>query len=154
MVRSRPFSGAGELFVHAAQAWRDLDSSDWLEAFRAHPRIGERASSSAAAGTRAAEWSANEQSAVAASRSVEAALGETNRTYEDRFGHIFIICATGRTATEILASMRERLGNDPARELEIAAGEQQQITRLRLQKLLNDQREREPGSVIRREKRS
>jgi 2-oxo-4-hydroxy-4-carboxy-5-ureidoimidazoline decarboxylase len=132
----RPFRGAEELLGAAEEVWRSLGESDWLEAFSRHPKIGER---KAAAGQTEREraWSAAEQSGMdAAGERVREELAEGNREYERRFGHIFIVCAAGKTPAEMLALLRSRLANEPADELRVAAGEQQRITRLRLRKLL------------------
>ena len=103
--------------------WAELGPADWLEAFAGHPRIGERAEGRAAA----------EQAGVAAApAALLAALRDANRDYEERFGHIFLVCATGKSAAEMLELLRERLGGEPAEELAIAAEEQRKITRLRL----------------------
>jgi OHCU decarboxylase len=121
----------------AADAAADAVSpDDWREAFRHHPPIGgpaaERTQSEAA---RAA--SSREQSAAReASPADLAALAEGNRAYQEKFGHIFIISAAGRTAPEILAILRERLKNDPETEVRMAADEQRRITRLRLERLV------------------
>src|SRR5207244_5560051 len=101
---------------------------DWLEAFRAHPRIGEKAAS---------EWSQQEQALVEkASPPQLSALRNANRSYESRFGYIFIVCATGKSTEEMLALIHERLQNDDDKELRIAAEEQRRITQLRLEKLV------------------
>jgi len=114
----------------ADAAWTRLESDDWLEAFAAHPRIGERAGK---AGTSA--WSAAEQSGVADdSRDRFLAL---NREYEARFGFVFIVCATGKSGREMLDILERRMRNNPADELREAAEQQRQITRLRLPKLLD-----------------
>ncbi len=106
--------------------WAELDRSDWLEAFAAHPRIGE-------SGGHAPVTSQKEQSRVMGSAApMLAAIAEENRRYEARFGHVFLISAAGRTAEEVLAALRLRMDNDPATELEVAAEEQRKITRLRL----------------------
>ncbi|HVG44176.1 MAG TPA: 2-oxo-4-hydroxy-4-carboxy-5-ureidoimidazoline decarboxylase [Longimicrobium sp.] len=132
----RPFGGVGALLAAADEVWWSLAPDDWHEAFRAHPRIGERGAAPAQT-ARAAGWSAQEQSSAAgAAAEVAVALAEGNRAYEDRFGHIYIVCATGKTAEEMLAILRARLANDPATELRAAAAEQAKITRLRLEKLL------------------
>lgn len=135
MVGRRPFADFGTL-VHAADdVWAGLDPGDRREAFAAHPRIGE--------GGRG-PWSRQEQAGAAgAGAETLAALAEGNRAYEDRFGHVFLICAAGRSADELLAALRERLDNDPATELAVAAEEQRKITRLRLDKLMR------PGGVVR-----
>lgn len=136
MIEGRPFANAEEVSSKADQIWSSLDEHDWLEAFRAHPKIGER-KAAAAQSQQAASWSAQEQShAQRAADETKAAIAEGNRVYEDRFGFIFIICASGKSAEEILSSLNERLAHDPKTELRIAAGEQQRITRLRLEKLL------------------
>jgi OHCU decarboxylase len=136
MVRARPFADRESLLDAADRIWLELDGASWLEAFAAHPRIGER-KAAAPQGGRSARWSEQEQSgAAAANASVLAELAEGNRAYEERFGHVFLICATGKSAEEMLARLRERLDNDPATELRIAAEEQRRITRLRIDKLL------------------
>jgi len=132
----RPFGTAGALAAAADEVWGSLAPDDWHEAFRAHPRIGERRAAPAQT-ARAAGWSAQEQSSAAgAAAEVAEALAEGNRAYEARFGHIYIVCATGKTAGEMLEILRARLANDPAAELRAAAAEQAKITRLRLEKLL------------------
>ena len=133
----RPFWDVGQMLRIAERVWRELDAADWLEAFRAHPKIGEL-KAAAETGEEARRWAEGEQSrARAASEETRAALAEANREYEERFGFIFIVCATGRTAEEMLASLRARLDNDPETELRVAAGEQWRITELRLRKFLN-----------------
>ena len=127
MAAARPFESAEEAADAADRIWRSLSGEDWLEAFAAHPRIGEKGTGS---------FSAKEQAGVrGASPETLANLADANRDYEERFGHIFIVCASGRNAAEMLALLEARLGNDPGRELEIAAEEQRKITRLRLAKL-------------------
>jgi len=136
MAARRPYADAEALLVVAEAVWWLLSAEDWHEAFRAHPRIGERKAAPAQT-ARAAGWSAQEQSAAAsAAAEVAEALAEGNRAYEARFGHIYIVCATGKTAEEMLAILRARLADDPATELRAAAAEQAKITRLRLEKLL------------------
>ena len=130
MAARRPFRDPTELGRVADELWAALGTADHLEAFAAHPRIGERS---------AARWSSQEQAGAAASDTATLdALAEANRVYEDRFGHVFLIFATGKSATEMLSALEERLGNDAATELRIAAEEQRKITRLRLDKLLRD----------------
>ncbi len=144
MLDERPFASEESLYAAAERIWRDLSPEDWLEAFAAHPKIGERKAADrsgdrAADRTpdRAAGWSAEEQwgTARAAAETLER-LAAANRAYEERFGFIFIVCATGKSAAEMLALLEARLGSERRRELEIAAGEQDKITRLRLEKLL------------------
>jgi 2-oxo-4-hydroxy-4-carboxy-5-ureidoimidazoline decarboxylase len=136
MVDERPFANVEELLGKADSIWWSLESSDWFAAFRGHPKIGERkAAEQVAAQSRA--WSDAEQSGIRdAAEGTAQALAEGNREYEQRFGYIFIVCATGKTATEMLGILRERLSNDPDLELRVAAEEQRKITRLRLKKLL------------------
>ena len=123
----RPFGSIEELHRAADQAWWSLDRADWLEAFSKHPRIGERATG----------WSNEEQAAAAsAADTVKATLARRNHDYEQRFGHVFLVCATGRTAESMLDDLERRMGNDPETELRVAAGEQAKITRLRLDKLV------------------
>jgi OHCU decarboxylase len=136
MAARRPFGAMEELVSAADEVWWSLDAADWDDAFAAHPRIGER-KAAPAQGAQAAAWSAQEQSgAASAAEDVAAALAEGNRAYEQRFGRIYIVCATGKTAEEMLAILRARLANDAGTELRVAAGEQAKITRLRLEKLI------------------
>jgi len=115
--------------------WSQLAPDDWREAFSRHPRIGD---SSSSARNTAEHWSEREQArARSGSAATLAELAELNAEYEDRFGHVFLICATGKTADQILDIARERLNNDPETELRIAAEEQRLITHLRLRKLLD-----------------
>jgi OHCU decarboxylase len=127
--------------------WSALPPSDWLEAFAAHPRIGHAGAGRAGGadgsdGLGGAGWSDEEQAGVAvAAEAMLRRLAEANRDYEARFGYIFIVCATGKTAGEMLALLEARLRHDPGEELRIAAEEQRQITRLRLNKLIEQQPE-------------
>src|SRR5512134_557657 len=135
MIAARPFASDAALFDAAERSWWALDRADWLEALAAHPRIGDGvAAGPGHSATR--EWSRQEQArAATASPEVRTALAAGNAEYERRFGHVFLICATGRPADEILAELRRRLENDPAAEIREAAGEQAKITRLRLARL-------------------
>ena len=136
MMASRPFASPADVFTASDRAADALHAEDWLEAFRHHPRIGERTAERPQSYL-AAGWSAREQTAVQAATSADvAALAEGNREYERRFGHVFIVCASGRSAQDMLAELRARLRNDPAMELKTAAAEQRKITRLRLEKVL------------------
>ncbi len=137
MASSRPFRSEQDLYDAADRVWESLTSEDWLEAFGHHPRIGDvEGLRSKFATTRA--WASNEQAGAAvASDEVLEALAAGNRAYEERFGYIFIVCATGKGADEMLAILRDRLDNDPKTELPVAAREQSKITRLRLEKLLS-----------------
>jgi len=135
MAAHRPFGDLARVLEAADAIWAGLAKSDWLEAFRAHPRIGEaRAEKEQSALAR--QWSHEEQAASGPPASeVRAALAAGNRAYDERFGHIYIVCATGKTQAEMLAILRERLENDPEKELAVAAEEQRKITRIRLEKL-------------------
>lgn len=136
MASSRPVQDAATLLATSDRIWRDLTAADWLEAFNNHPRIGEtrRPAESSA---RSQSWSAQEQRHAAESDdSMKQKLAEGNREYEQRFRRIFIICATGKSANEILANLRQRLNNDDATELREAAEQQRQIAQIRLRKWL------------------
>jgi OHCU decarboxylase len=131
VAAQRPYSDLDALLTAADDVWMALRPEDWLEALDAHPRIGER-------GGRSAEFSEREQAGFgAAADDVQAAIAAGNAQYEQRFGHVFLISAEGRTADEILANLRSRLDNDPDVELRVAAEEHRRITRLRLQRLLS-----------------
>jgi OHCU decarboxylase len=120
----------------ADEIWESLGPADWREAFSSHPPIGER-KSVAPQSERGVAWAASEQSGVEGAREeVRAQLAAANREYEQRFGYIFIVFASGKSAEEMLALARKRLRNDPDVELPIAAEEQRKITRLRLDKML------------------
>ena len=130
VAASRPFQDRSGLLASAESAWSNLGRADWLGAFAAHPRIGDR-------GGHAPATSEQEQSKVmTGSPETLKAIAEENRRYEDRFGHVFLIAASGRSAEEILQSLRQRMANDPEKELSVAAAEQRKITQLRLDKLL------------------
>ena len=136
MVGRRPLADEVALLAASDETWRSLAESDWLEAFRSHPRIGE---SKAAKATlrRSVAWSAQEQQNVSgADESVKSALGEGNREYERRFNRIFIICATGKSPAEILKILQRRMINDEHTELQEASEQQRQITQIRLKKWL------------------
>jgi OHCU decarboxylase len=136
MAQKRPYSDFGEICKVADRMWWSLRREDWLEAFSRHPKIGERAAAKPG-GARSQKWSEQEQSsATGARQDALAELAEANRAYVERFGYIFIVCATGKTSEEMLALLKQRLQNDPNAELRIAAEEQRRITRLRLEKLL------------------
>jgi 2-oxo-4-hydroxy-4-carboxy-5-ureidoimidazoline decarboxylase len=128
LAARRPFPDAKRLYQDADEVWWSLDGGDWLEAFSDHPRIGERA----------AGWAGDEQSkARGASKATLAKLAKRNREYERKFGHVFLIFASGRSAEEMLDELEQRLPNEPAIELRNAATEQAKITRLRLDKMLS-----------------
>lgn len=132
MLARRPFGSRDGLLDAAREEWWALAPDDWLEAFSHHPRIGDRASL-AARFPATHHLSAREQAAVGdATEGVLTALADANQAYVDRFGFIFIVCATGKTANEMLELLRERLPNDRHTEIRIAAAEQEKITALRL----------------------
>jgi 2-oxo-4-hydroxy-4-carboxy-5-ureidoimidazoline decarboxylase len=136
MAARRPFADRADVIATAERIWNDLPPEVWREAFLHHPKIGDLDSlRKKFAGT--ADLASREQASVAAATTATLeALADGNRAYEQKFGYIFIICATGRSAEEMLAALRTRLANDAATEIRIAAGEQMKITRLRLEKLL------------------
>ena len=136
MSNDRPYSTLESLVTHAERLWWSLASEDWLEAFRSHPKIGEKKASDKVS-TQSQQWSGQEQSGVSsAPQDTVDSLAELNRAYEKKFGFIFIICATGKTPDEMLAALKERLQHDSDTELRLAAAEQAKITALRLKKLL------------------
>ncbi|HJU87289.1 MAG TPA: 2-oxo-4-hydroxy-4-carboxy-5-ureidoimidazoline decarboxylase [Gemmatimonadota bacterium] len=132
---ARPFHDAEALHHAAEEAWDALVRTDWLEAFAAHPRIGEDRRVS---GGEASDWSRAEQAAVAAAGQERDELEKVQHAYERLFGWPYIVCATGRTAAELLADCRDRMANEPEDEIGAAAGEERRIGRLRLVKLLAD----------------
>lgn len=126
MITRRPFASEELLIAGAREAWHETSPDDWREAFSHHPRIGENAS-----GMEAAEQSG----AQSAATPMKEKLAEVNRAYEKKFGHIYIVCASGKSAEEMLQIAQQRLHNDPSTELRIAAEEQRNIMELRLRKL-------------------
>jgi OHCU decarboxylase len=149
MAAARPFGSAESLTDTADRTWRGLSKNDWLEAFAAHPPIGAagtgfilhpppNSSAAKVVSGQSRAWSLQEQSGTrGATMETMTDLAGVNRRYAERFGHVFLVCATGKSAAEILALGRQRLSNDPETELAIAAEEQRKITRLRLEKLLS-----------------
>jgi OHCU decarboxylase len=131
VAAGRPFKDLSAILTSAESAWSQLAPADWLEAFAAHPRIGDRGGHTPAASER------EQSQARQASAATLAALAAENRDYEARFGHVFLISASGRTADEILQELRRRMTNGPATELKVAGDEHRKITRLRLEHLLN-----------------
>lgn len=127
MLASRPFQDAADLHVSAEAIWASLSPADWLEAFSQHPIIG----------SESAGWSREEQSGMSqASRDTAETMRRANEEYQQKFGWIFIVCATGKSAEDMLTLLQQRLGNNPGEELRIAAREQLKIMHLRLEKLL------------------
>lgn len=134
MASKRPIQDEVSLLAVSDEVWRALSKADWLEAFRSHPRIGESGSEKSNSAQSSA-WSDQEQQKAASSdEAVRMALKWGNREYEQKFGRIFIVCATGKSASEILEILRRRLHNDDATELRQAAEEQRQIMQIRLKK--------------------
>ncbi|HEY3936848.1 MAG TPA: 2-oxo-4-hydroxy-4-carboxy-5-ureidoimidazoline decarboxylase [Bryobacteraceae bacterium] len=124
----RPFQDLAALETAAEEIWWSLPEPDWLEAFSAHPKIGDAST---------ARWSADEQRGMKhADCDLAAEMRHLNREYEKKFGWIFIVCATGKSASEMHRQLQERIANNPAAEIRIAAAEQAKITRLRLHKLV------------------
>ena len=155
MAASRPFASSEALMASADSYWGALDGADWLEAFAAHPKIGaggvdgagragfdQRRATPLPEHGAAQDWSAQEQAGAAgAADATLQRLAKLNRDYEARFGYIFIVCATGKSAAEMLELLERRIGHDPETEIRIAADEQRKITRLRLMKLLDGRQE-------------
>lgn len=146
MLASRPFADDDAVLTRADEVWATMSRDDFLEAFTHHPRIGsslealrEKFGSGELKDKGDLEWSGDEQAGVKeAQEATLTALRDGNVAFEERFGHIFIVCATGKSAAEMLALLNERLPGKPADELAIAAGEQAKITRIRLQKLAEE----------------
>lgn len=128
MEQARPFSDIAELQACADRIWKSCSPEDWREAFAAHPKIG---------GDSKNRWAQEEQSGVAGTAGpILQALAQANRAYEARFGYTFIVCATGKSAAEMLAILEQRLNNDAETELKNAAEQECLILGLRLRKLL------------------
>jgi 2-oxo-4-hydroxy-4-carboxy-5-ureidoimidazoline decarboxylase len=137
MVALRPITSVAELSAAADREWSRMEQADWLQAFACHPRIGERKAEHASA--KSAAWSRQEQSSAASAEDrVLAALAEGNAVYEQRFGFTYIVCATGKTADEMLAILNRRLASTRDTELREAAEQQQQIMQIRLGKWLTE----------------
>lgn len=136
MLNARPFDSTESLYNAADQIWSGLHNKDYLQAFEGHPKIGDVSSLRAKyADTKA--LAAGEQASVnQADDATVLALAEGNNAYEKRFGYIFIVCATGKSAAHMLDLLNARLTNEPDLEIQLAAAEQQKITRIRLEKLL------------------
>jgi 2-oxo-4-hydroxy-4-carboxy-5-ureidoimidazoline decarboxylase len=128
MAAARPFPDISAIDAAADRIFDTLEPADWLEAFGAHPRIGESGGG---------VWSSQEQAGARGSdRQVRERLAKAQRDYEARFGYIFIICATGKSAGEMLSALERRVMHGPDEELRAAADEQRKITHLRMRKLL------------------
>jgi 2-oxo-4-hydroxy-4-carboxy-5-ureidoimidazoline decarboxylase len=137
VASGRPFASADEIIARSDAAAAGLTQADLEQALAGHPRIGDRIGDRSRAGATA--WSRQEQAGVAAAdQAIVRALADGNEAYERRFGHIYLVCATGRSGAELLALLRERLGNDPAAEWDVVRRELGKINRIRLRKLLED----------------
>jgi 2-oxo-4-hydroxy-4-carboxy-5-ureidoimidazoline decarboxylase len=136
LASKRPIADEASLIETSTAIWWGLPEQAWREAFDSHPRIGQKHAVSQAT-TQSLDWSAKEQQTVSVDDAATLALKEANQRYEERFGRIFIVCATGKTSGEILALLEARLQNDEPTELREAAEQQRQITQLRLIKWLN-----------------
>jgi 2-oxo-4-hydroxy-4-carboxy-5-ureidoimidazoline decarboxylase len=136
VLTARPYDDRAAVLRTADEAARRFTAADVERALAAHPRIGERAEGEHAE----AAWSRREQAGVRTDDATARALAEGNRTYEERFGRVFLICASGLSAEQVLAALRERLGNDPATEAAVVADELRRIALLRLERVLTDER--------------
>jgi len=137
LTNKRPFAGITDLLEKSDEVWSGCSDTDGLEAFTHHPKIGDLTSlEKKFASTK--DWAGGEQAGVnSAKNETLADLANGNETYEKNFGYIFIVCATGKTADEMLEMLNQRLKNDAATELKIAMNEQNKITHLRLKKLIS-----------------
>jgi 2-oxo-4-hydroxy-4-carboxy-5-ureidoimidazoline decarboxylase len=135
LAARRPFESETELLAISDSVWEGLAEDDWREAFDSHPRIGQQKAKAATGQSLA--WSAEEQhAAVSPNEAARAALAEGNRRYEEKFGRIFIVCASGKSAAEILAILNERVSHTAAAEMIEAAEQQRQIAQRRLKRWL------------------
>ena len=134
VANQRPYANLEAIYKAADSIWWKLARTDWLEAFSHHPPIGQKPAS----GTESArQWAEGEQAAArVATDDVKDRLARANRAYFEKFGYIYIVCATGKSAEALLAILNQRLQNDAASEISIAAEQQRLITRIRLDKLL------------------
>ncbi|UFH52430.1 2-oxo-4-hydroxy-4-carboxy-5-ureidoimidazoline decarboxylase [Spirosoma sp. KNUC1025] len=138
MAKLFPVESRESLFEQTEIIWYACSENDWREAFTHHPKIGDIQSLREKFAT-TNEWASGEQAGVStASHEVLEKLAEGNRLYEEKFGYIFIVCATGKSAVDMLAILESRLPNSPEEEILIAMQEQLKITKIRLEKLLNE----------------
>ncbi len=146
VASGRPYASVDEVIARSDRSVARLAQEDLADALAGHPRIGDRPGAAAAGGTNAREgaaagWSRREQAGVqAADQATVQALAGGNRAYEERFGHIYLVCAAGRSGAELLALLRQRLGNDTGTEWDVVRRELGKINQIRLRKLL------EPGA--------
>lgn len=144
MLERRPFDSTEAVYSAATEVWAGLGPGDYLEAFAGHPKIGENLGALRERFAKTAHWSGEEQAGVAGSSdALLEELKQLNLDYHARFGYIFIVCATGKSAEEMLALLRLRLQHAPDHELAVAAAEQAKITRLRLEKLVSASQEQQ-----------
>jgi 2-oxo-4-hydroxy-4-carboxy-5-ureidoimidazoline decarboxylase len=138
LAGERPFQEVAALLAASDRIWSGLSADDWSEAFASHPRIG-TTTSVGKSSAQSLAWSASEQSdALKAADSIKLALAKANREYESKFRRVFITCATGKSAAEILENLQRRLNNEEPAEILEAAEQQRQITQLRLRKWLGE----------------
>jgi len=137
LLQHFPFQSLQDLKICSDKAWLSCTEKDWMEAFSHHPKIGEKAGENKKHSS-TKEWAEQEQSGVNdAGQTILVELAEANKTYESKYGYIFIVCAAGKSAAEMLALLKNRLNNDPEKEMHIAAGEQNKITHLRIDKIFS-----------------
>jgi 2-oxo-4-hydroxy-4-carboxy-5-ureidoimidazoline decarboxylase len=136
LASKRPVPDKASLIGASEAIWQALPERAWREAFDSHPRIGQKHAAPHST-TQSLQWSAKEQQNVSADDAAKLALAEAQLRYEQKFGRIFIVCATGKSSTEILATLEARMQNDDSTELREAAEQQRQITQLRLKKWLD-----------------
>lgn len=135
MLARRPYGSLDAMLAASDEVFATLQPADWLEAFAHHPAIGQQRAA-ANVSHLAEQWSGAEQATASTdSDDIRSALAHANAEYNEKFGFLFIICATGKSGAEILSALNARMGNERDDELSIAAHEQRQITRLRLKKL-------------------
>jgi 2-oxo-4-hydroxy-4-carboxy-5-ureidoimidazoline decarboxylase len=138
MLARRPYASFDDVLIAADESFAELEPGDWLEAFSHHPKIGDLESLRTKFATTAG-WASGEQAGVSMARETTlAALAEGNRAYEEKFGYTFIVCATGKSADDMLELLERRLPNEPEDEIQVAAAEQMKITHLRLHKLFGE----------------
>ncbi len=137
VAEGRPYSSKELLFNYSDKVWSEASNEDIFEAFSHHPKIGDLESLTKKFSS-TKDWASGEQSGVnVATQEVLQALATGNLAYEEKFGYIFIVCATGKSASEMFSILQERLKNEPETEIKVAANEQNKITHIRLEKLLN-----------------
>jgi 2-oxo-4-hydroxy-4-carboxy-5-ureidoimidazoline decarboxylase len=138
IASARPIADEPTLLQTSTKIWQSLPEAAWQQAFESHPRIGQQHAQRTT--EQSLRWSAQEQSAtISTADATKQALAEANRRYEEKFRRIFIVCANGRSSSEILNILESRMNNDPATELREAAEQQRQITELRLHRWLESQ---------------